>query len=394
MTIGTVRPAGASFPYARPRGPEAQRLDLVKRAVRADLADDRPAELATKRVVAEARVTAAQSLVRLAKGWFASAATPAAYWANPAGYAQAWYAVKGAEAELRTAYAMRAAVKAGPANVRTEAPIRPVAPVTKVAPIERPGQKGAAVWREPGVWVANADAFPADHAIPKLKAAGVKWVTLQIADGTTLNEQTVRQLNAGFIQKCQAAGIKVGFWGVNRTQPEAEARLMAEQCKRWGAAFFIANAEMEYKYTGPDGSPAPEAYGRSQRFVKAFREAAPTLTAALSSYGRADMADLDWKVWRENGFDWLPQAYLNDFATCDPALCVEGAVKAGWPKDRVHPTIGLWGGGQSRLVPASEYEASLRRAGSVGLSSYLGEQMSEADWQGLGRMIAKGGLTA
>lgn len=393
MTIGTVRPAGASH-RARPRGPEQARLDAVKHAVRADLVDDRPAERASKRVVAEARVSAAQSLVRLARSWFASAATPAAYWADPASYARAWYAVKGAEAELRTAYAVRAAVKAGPANGRTEAPMRPVAPVGKVAPIERPGQKGAAVWRQPGVWVANADNFPADHAIARMRAAGVKWVTLQIADGTTLNAQTIRQLEAGFLQKCQAAGIQVGFWGVNRTEPEAEARLMAEQCKKWGAAFFIANAEMEYKYTGPDGAPAPEAYGRSQRFVKAWREAAPAIPTALSSYGRADMADLDWKVWRENGFDWLPQTYLNDFASCDPALCVEGAVKAGWPKDRVHPTIGLWGGGQSRVVAAAEYEASLRRAGSVGLSSYLAEQMSEADWRGLGQMIARGGLTA
>ena len=71
---------------------------------------------------------------------------------------------------------------------------------------------------------------------------------------------------------------------------------------------------------------------------------------------------------------------------------MEGAAKAGWPKDRVHPTVGLWGGGQSRVVPAGEYEASLRKAGSRGFSSYLAEQMSDTDWAGLRQMIAAGDL--
>ncbi len=399
MSITTIRPLRAYSPYAsvpaaQAASPDARRLagqaekarlDAVKRAVIQDIADDRPAELAMKRAVEGARVSAAQSLVQLAKRWLAYAADPASYYANPYGYAAAAQAVKQSEYHLRTEYAVRAALKAGPR------PVRPVAPVAPVAPR---GERGAPVWREPGVWVANADAFPGPHAIAKMKAAGVKWVTLQIADGTSLNEQTQRQLQHGFIQQLRAAGLKVGFWGVNRTEPEAEAKVMAAQCKQWGADFFIANAELEYKYTSADGSPSAEAYGRSQRFVKAFREASPEIPAALSSYGRADMADIDWKVWRDAGFDWLPQAYLNDFATCDPALTVEGGVKAGWPKDRIHPTLGLWGGGQSRLVPASEYEASLRKAGTVGLSSYLAEQMSEADWAGLTQMIAKGGLAS
>jgi hypothetical protein len=54
----------------------------------------------------------------------------------------------------------------------------------------------------------------------------------------------------------------------------------------------------------------------------------------------------------------------------------------------------LWGGGQSRLVSADEYIASLRKGGSVGFSSYLAEQMSDADWAGLGKGIAEGGLTS
>jgi hypothetical protein len=88
----------------------------------------------------------------------------------------------------------------------------------------------------------------------------------------------------------------------------------------------------------------------------------------------------------------LPQAYENEFDIYDVRESAKGAVKSGWPLDRVHPTVGLWGGGQKRLVPAAEYMQELREAGTAGFSSYLAEQMSEADWAGLGEGVRQGGL--
>lgn len=297
----------------------------------------------------------------------------------------------------RSAPATGPAPAGKPVPAETPDPAGRSDPATKTTPATKAGAShpaaGAPVWKEPGVFVWHAGAFPADIALQRLKALGIKWVALQIADGLTVNAETEQALAAGYIQRLRAAGIKVGFWGVNRTEPEAEAKLAADLVRKWGADFYIANAEIEYKYTSQDGSPSVENWSRSRRWVETFRKELPDIAAGLSSYGRADLADLDWKAWRDAGFDWLPQAYLNEFDINDPALCVEGAMKVGWPRDRVHPTLGLWGGGQSRVVPVSEYVASLRRSGSIGFSSYLAEQMSEEDWQNLGEAIAKGGLT-
>lgn len=268
-----------------------------------------------------------------------------------------------------------------------------VAPTVKPeGPADRHPTAGAPVWKGAGAFVWNAEAFPSDIAVEQLKKQGVKWVTLQITDGMTVNAQTERELARGYIDKLHKAGIQVGFWGVNRTEPEAEAKLNAELVKKWGADFYIANAEIEYKYTSGDGSPDPEAFGRSKRFIDAFRAELPDLPAGVSSYGRTDLADLDWKAWREAGFDWLPQTYLNDDAIYDPALSVEAAVKDGWPRDQVHPTIGIWGGGRGRVVSPQEYAESLRRSGATGFSTYLAETMSPEEWNALGAEIAKGDL--
>jgi hypothetical protein len=304
-------------------------------------------------------------------------------------------AVRGNQAEVawtraRLSIADAALARLGPAS--PPARVQPVAPIQPV--VAPPKGTGAAVWKEPGVFCWNVQNFPAQVAIAKLKAQGIKWIALQITDGTTINPNTEKALSEGYVAQLRAAGIQVGFWGVNRTNPEAEAKVVAEQVKKYGADFYIADAEAEYKYTSPSGAWDPEALGRSKRFIAAFRAELPDLPSALSSYGRTDLADLDWKAWQDAGFDWLPQSYLNEFPIYDPALCVDAAVESGWPRDRVHPTLGLWGGGQDRLVSADEYVASLRKGGSVGFSSYLAEQMSDADWAGLGKAIAEGGLAS
>jgi hypothetical protein len=304
-------------------------------------------------------------------------------------------AIRGTPTEVAWTRARLSIADAALARLGPASPPPRVQPAAPVAPVVAPPKStGAAVWKEPGVFAWNIDAFPTDMAIAKMKAQGIKWIALQITDGTTVNPKTEQYLQQGYIDRLRAAGIQVGFWGVNRTNPEEEARVVAEQVKKYHADFYVADAEIEYKYTSASGAPDAEAYGRSKRFIQAFRSELPDIPAALSSYGRTDLADIDWKAWQDAGFDWLPQAYLNEFPIYDPALCVDAAVKSGWPRDRVHPTLGLWGGGQSRLVSADEYIASLRKGGSVGFSSYLAEQMSDADWAGLGKGIAEGGLTS
>ncbi|MBM3271194.1 MAG: hypothetical protein FJZ01_26475 [Candidatus Sericytochromatia bacterium] len=379
-------PAPAAYEPRPPAWTEKGRLDQVKREYVAYLRQLNPEHRAYEGLLEELRLRGAKDRVRAAK----AALSPAASEADRA-FAQQW--VLAAESEVRTEYARTAAFKAFQSAPPVAGPApRPAPPAAKPAPPKDRPKPGAPVWKEPGVFVWHTGAFPADHAIPKLQAAGIKWVAVQIADGMTVNTEVEEALRSGYIQKMRAAGIKVGFWGVNRLEPEPEARLAAEQVKKWGADFYIANAEIEYKYTAADGKPSAENFSRSRRWVAEFRKALPDLPAAVSSYGRADMADLDWNAWRKADFDYLPQTYENEFDIYDVREAARGAVKAGWALDRVHPTVGLWGGGQKRLVPAGEYMAELREAGTVGFSSYLAEQMSEADWAGLAEGIRRGGI--
>src|SRR5205823_14242103 len=123
--------------------------------------------------------------------------------------------------------------------------------------------------------------------------------------------------------------------------------------------FSIADAEAEYKYTSPSGAPDPEAYARSGRFVSAFRALEPKLPAALSTMGaRSDaehLIDVDTLKWRDAGFDLMQQAYLNDYEFYRPSRCIRAALNDGWPIEKIHPTFGIWGGGQTRIVSAGEY---------------------------------------
>ena len=69
-------------------------------------------------------------------------------------------------------------------------------------------------------------------------------------------------------------------------------------------------------------------YARSQQFVEAFRSGLPGMPAAVSSYCRADREDIDWQSWADGGFDFLPQAYVNDLGDyVTPEACTQGAEK-------------------------------------------------------------------
>jgi hypothetical protein len=153
-----------------------------------------------------------------------------------------------------------------------------------------------------------------------------------------------------------------------------------------------------------------------------FRAARPAdqFEAALSSYGRTDLADVYWMSWRDRGFRFLPQTYWNDpnqgsaFAPdvgVDYALVCPGSQSATdkgldctgsptdcpcWAAGDIHPTIGFgWG---SNPPTETDYTTSLATAhsqyGTVGFSIFEGQYIpaASAAWTTFGAAIANDGI--
>jgi hypothetical protein len=183
----------------------------------------------------------------------------------------------------------------------------------------------------------------------------------------------------------EASGLPVGGWGVLRTEPEREAELAHAALTQHALEFYVANAELEYLYSGAAG-PDAERFGRSRRFVAAFRAHRPTMPAALTSYCRADRHDLDWAAWAESAFVFAPQAYVNDFGTAAaPAACVAGA-RRFFPASAVHPLIGVHVGKAGR-PSMSQYAELLERAGVRGFALYPAEVVTREEWLALGAAV-------
>lgn len=234
-----------------------------------------------------------------------------------------------------------------------------------------PAGAGAFVWHEGDI---DPDSFART-----LLASGFDWAAVHLHEGLVEDP-----IEGDWIARYRrAGGPPLGGWGVLRTEPEAEAQLAQRLVAAQGLAFYIANAEAEYAYaySGVDDA-SDERRGRSLRFVQAFRALLPELPAALSSFCRA--GDLDLIAWRDGGFAFLPQAYVNDFGRgVSPAECVRAALPIFGP-GRVHPTIGSY---PSRYpVSPESYARMLARDGADGFSVYLAETaMPPEAWQALGR---------
>jgi hypothetical protein len=102
---------------------------------------------------------------------------------------------------------------------------------------------------------------------------------------------------------------------------------------------------------------------------------------------------LDWHAWSSAGFDFLPEAYVNELGTAaaGPAACVIGAAK-WFPAGRVHPIVGMYAG-RLGLGSAATYARLLHEAGTSGFSVYLAEQgMTDAKWAAFGRTITALGI--
>ena len=234
---------------------------------------------------------------------------------------------------------------------------------------------GAFVWQETDV---------APEALgTQLRDSGFSWVAVFLHDGVDADP-----IEGDWVRRFrEASGLLVGGWGVLRAEPEQEAELAHRLLGEHSLDFYIANPEAEYKLSD-DFGPSEERYGRSQRFVEAFRALEPDTPAAMSSYCRADRADIDWDAWHRSGFVFMPQAYVNDFgAAASPASCAAGAAKF-FPARAVHPTVGVYAGQEEDEPSAERYAALLAEAGTVGFSVYLAEtRMQHGEWRTFGAAI-------
>lgn len=225
-------------------------------------------------------------------------------------------------------------------------------------------------WDADGGLVVHPDAVDPAQLGEEMRAAGFGWLAVDLA-----------HFDADWVNRFRAAsGLPVGGWSVLWDHPIADATAAVQAVQQYGLAFYIADAEAPYGYTqGPIQSSA--GFARSRQFVRAFRASEPTLPAAVSSYCRADEHDLDWAAWANAGFEFLPQAYVNDFGRlASPATCVRAAAR-WFPPARVHPTVGSYSG-LLGIVPPARWIALLRADGTTGFSIYPAEVgMSPEDWQ-------------
>ena len=239
-------------------------------------------------------------------------------------------------------------------------------------------------WRGAGAFVWHETDVSPESLGFQLRENGFSWVAVRIHDGLAADP-----VEGDWVRRFRAAsGLRVGGWGVLRAEPEREADLAHRLLDHYSLDFYIANPEAEYKFSSDDGSSG-ERFGRSRRYVRAFRVLEPDIPAAISSYCRADTQDIDWRVWNDSRFVFLPQAYVNDFGgATSPAACAEGAAEF-FPANAVHPTVGVYTGQEGGTSP-ERYASLLDEAGTVGFSVYLAETRMHAEqWRAFGEAIAE-----
>jgi hypothetical protein len=262
----------------------------------------------------------------------------------------------------------------------------PTTTTTSAPPVPTPV---AMSWDNAGAMVVHPGDVDPAWLGKAMRDAGFGWLALDLGEGSALAPP-----DPSWIARFRlASGLPVGGWSVLEDNPDQEAAAVVQLIGQAGLSFYIANAEQPYGYTDQSGTSG-ERYGRSARFVAAFRKSEPSLPGGVSSYCRADQHDLDWNSWAQAGFVFLPQAYVNNFGeAANPALCVSGAAKF-FRKSQVHPTVGSFSGTLG-FVPPSRLVQLLARDGTTGFSIYPAEVgMSAEDWQVYGAAITSMKLAA
>ncbi len=245
------------------------------------------------------------------------------------------------------------------------------------------------LFAEAGAWIGSVDSVDQAALITALGRDNYGWVVIKAHHSLKLENDGKL---AAAVAAYRGSGLKVGLWGWLEGDPVAEATAAANLGRQYAADFYVANAEEPYEH--------PANMGKSKAFVDAFRAAMPTIPLGLSCLGGSLWKrEFDYVPWQQAGAACLPQTYwgraeqeaaANQAGAASyltVANCVHCMVEteAAWPKDRVHPTLGLWGAGY--LHTASEYAADLRAAGTVGFNVFLADQMVAEDWHVLGAAI-------
>ena len=283
---------------------------------------------------------------------------------------------------------------ASPAKPPAAKPSAPTTGKPAPTPVSSPGSKTSQptpppirlAWQSAGAFVWNPDNLDPTRLGQQMRANGFGWVAIRIQDGMTAD-----QIDPTWIaQFKKASGLPVGGWGVLRDQPVQEAQLAGTVIGKLKLGFYIADAEAEYEYSNQSGHSA-QRFGRSAVFVQAFRVVEPQLPAALSSYCRADQHDIDWQTWRDAGFAFMPQAYVDQFGSAAaPVVCAAGAGGFFAPGD-VHPTLGTFLSSHPLPSPTA-YGQMLSLAGTVGFSLYLAENVPDKGWKDYGQAITTLGI--
>jgi hypothetical protein len=268
----------------------------------------------------------------------------------------------------------------------------------------------ARIWERAIAMVVNCDRDgPAlEDFAQLLKSAGFSAVLVQSTSSLKPQNQVPRIRE--WLEAFQTRGFSRGIWSYLGPEPEQEADLAHSQITECGARFFVANAEIEYKFTQAQGTQDADAFGRSERFVRRFRQLRPTIGLGLSSYGRFDQADIHYAVWlnegnaralpqsypNEQGESWEPEpSYLGAVDVKQPHNVMRdprtGAVIPGFPKAYVHLTIPKPDPDDPHVYSVEDYVAMLhdaRVAGHpLGFSAYEIEAWRPEDIVKLGEGI-------
>jgi hypothetical protein len=241
-------------------------------------------------------------------------------------------------------------------------------------------------WRSAGGLIVNPGQIDPTLAGQEARTDGFGWIAVQIADGETASPSS-----SDWVARFRAAsGIPVGGWSVLRGHPAAEAQLAASLLTQDHLDFYIADAELEYGFTNGTEHSLAHVH-RSGQFISAFRALEPTMPAALTSYCRPDEHDLDWAAWAAAGFQFLPQAYVDQLgADGTPAACTTGAASV-FPVGSVHPVLGVFPSVSPTPTPA-EYAAQLAQAGTSGFSLFPFEDADAPTLAGYGAAIHAGNV--
>jgi hypothetical protein len=224
-----------------------------------------------------------------------------------------------------------------------------------------------------GLWVWNGDESNAGDLARLLTRNGFQYLAIKAHDGTTPFRRNRDEIPK-YMAAARAHGLAFGLWGYLTARDAAgEARLAAELVREHRASFYFANAEAEYERATQRVSEA---------FARTFRRELPRLPAALSSFGRIDLhPKLDWRAWRDHGFEFDPQAYEADSHLLTPAQCVAAARRV-WPIGRIRPTLGAYKGALTRPSPQRLSE-SLSEVRTRGFNVWRNGTVTAADLRAL-----------